>query len=85
MFYIELFGVIASYSSQQEDTAVNNGCQPFEKSRATSVPALERTSSRREHARSIGAESRWERPVLEKEWICVRSGDLTRNARCARR
>jgi hypothetical protein len=66
MLSLKRFNVIAGCRSQQEDSAVNNCCQPFEKSCATSVPALNRTSSTGKHERSIGAGSRREHLALEK-------------------
>jgi hypothetical protein len=66
ILYLKLFGTMAGCRSQQEDSAVNNCCRPFEKSCEMRVPALSRTSSTGTHERSIGAGSRGERLALEK-------------------
>jgi hypothetical protein len=57
--------VRAGGRSPQEDSAVNDRCQPVEKRGETRVPARSRTSSKVEHARSIDAGSRRENPPRE--------------------
>jgi hypothetical protein len=56
---------MAGCRSPQEDSAVNDRCQPVEKRGETRVPARSRTSSKVEHARSIDAGSRRETPPRE--------------------
>jgi hypothetical protein len=66
ILWLKLLCVMADCISPQEDSPVNDRCQPAEQRGETRVPARRPTSATGTHKWSIGAGSRGEHPALEK-------------------